>query len=155
MIPFVMEELSWGRISCSLRRCQIFFRSKILMGIIQVYINDEEVMKMELGFSQWCSVTGLEAVDTKGKQEIPFNMSKYFSAVRVTENLAWEVAESLSLEMLKPLYAKSWAAWCSWACSEQGCGLGDLQMYLPASLPLWFWRVSWGSPENVCFTLQV
>lgn len=78
MIPFLVEELSWGRISCSLRRCLIFFRSKILMGIIQVHINDEEIMKMELGFPQWCPVTGLEAVDTKGKQEIPFNMSKYF-----------------------------------------------------------------------------
>lgn len=53
-----------------------------------MYINDGGVMKMKLGFSQWCPVTRLEAMDTKGKQEIPFNMSKYFFSVRVTENLA-------------------------------------------------------------------
>lgn len=53
-----------------------------------MYINDGGVMKMELGFSEWCPVTGLEAMDTKGKQEIPYSMRKYFFTVRVTENLA-------------------------------------------------------------------
>lgn len=67
---------------------QLSFGSKLLVGIIQMYINDGGVMKMELGFSEWCPVTGLEAVDTKGKQEIPHNMRKYFFTVRVTENLA-------------------------------------------------------------------
>lgn len=66
-----MEEQSWGRISCSSRRCQIFFQSKILVEILQ--ISDEGVMKMELGFSQWCPVAWVEAMDTKGKQEILFN----------------------------------------------------------------------------------
>lgn len=52
-----------------------------------MYINDGAVMKMELGFSEWCPVTGLEAMNTKGKQEIPLNIRKYFFTVRVTENL--------------------------------------------------------------------
>lgn len=70
---------------------------------MQMYINDGGAIKMELGFSQWCPVTGLEAMDTKGKQGIPFNMSKDFFTVRVAENLFWEVVESLSLEILKSL----------------------------------------------------
>lgn len=53
-----------------------------------MYINDEGVIKMELGFSQWCPVTGLKAMDTKGKQDISLKVSKYFFTVRVTENLA-------------------------------------------------------------------
>lgn len=64
------------------------FGSEIFMGIMQMYINDGGVMKMELGFSQCCPVTGLEAMDTKGKQGIPFNMSKDFFTVRVAENLS-------------------------------------------------------------------
>lgn len=56
------------------------FGSEIFMGIMQMYINDGGVMKMELGFSQCCPVTGLEA--------IPFNMSKDFFTVRVAENLS-------------------------------------------------------------------
>lgn len=66
---------------------QLSFGSKILVGIIQIYINDGAVMKMELGFSEWCPVTGLEAMNTKGKQEIPLDIRKYFFTVRVTENL--------------------------------------------------------------------
>lgn len=70
-------------------------------------------MKMELGFSQWCPVAWVEAMDTKGKQEILFNTNTQFFTMRVTENLGREVVESLSLEIFKPLYAKSWATWCS------------------------------------------
>lgn len=66
---------------------QLSFGSKILVGIIQMYINDGGVTKMELGFSEWCPVTGLEAMNTKGKQEIPLNIRKYFFTVKVTENL--------------------------------------------------------------------
>jgi len=98
------------------------------------------VRKTETDSSQWCPVTGLEAMsrdqNTRTSTKQRKNIFLLWRWVRIGTGCPQRLWSLHPCRYSKPSWTQSWAAGCRWPCLRMGVGLDDLQRSLPASMIL-------------------
>lgn len=99
-------------------------------NILSMCINTwlEEINKTDIGFFQWCPVTGQETMDTNKKQEILYLLKKALWSSRI-------------------ICISEWWFIFEWFWVDPGIGLNDKYSFFP--IILWFYSGGCQTVEHV------